>query len=255
MKLNFTVATLGFAASIALTSLASAQAAQLSPTDLGLASLSSSQPVIDGQSAPHANFPYLTTPFRPSHDLKVKFSLIMHGLGSRGRSRSSFGYTRGGTSPFTAIFSETLPYDGTGVANSQRPITDDWLGTCGAATNLAIPAPCERTVTFKAGQLYQLALLSQGISTYGLGAVDRYTFNEVSDQFALGRSKVTVSEPGSLFIGMEDGEFRKSGTIYWYDYQDWVVKAEAVPEPSALIGLGLGTVGALLVRRRSTSSV
>ncbi|GAB4381778.1 MAG: hypothetical protein Kow00121_41050 [Elainellaceae cyanobacterium] len=255
MNLKQAFASFGLIAGLAFAMSTPAQAANLTPADLGLPALSPSQPVTDGQSAPLARLPYVTRTFSPSKNLKVRFSLITPTeLGSRGMGLSSFGYTNGTPNSFKSIFEETRAYDITGVANKNRPATDDWLGTCGTTSRNAITS-CANTVTFYAGQTYQLALQSLAVSTYGLGSLNEYTFNAVSDQFSLGRQKITVAENGALFIGMEDGEFKKAGTKnYWYDYQDWVVKAEAVPEPATLAGLGVFAGSLTLVRRRKSAA-
>jgi hypothetical protein len=167
---------------------------------------------------------------------------------------SSFGYTvigSDGKATFQSIFSETRPYDPNASAKG-----NDWLGSCGKA----ITGACEVTITFEANKTYQLSLLSKGISTYGVGVLNSYTFDTASDQFykngtVAGHKQpfTTVSQPGALFIGMEDGEYKKSGNNFYYDYQDWVVKAEAVPEPATLLGLGAVAGGMLVARRRKAA--
>jgi hypothetical protein len=265
MNLKHTFALLssvGVALSVATA--APGQAASLMPAHLGLPTLSSDTPVGNGLAAPISNIPYQTSAFTPAQDLKVRFSIQMDGLGSRGMGLSSFGYflPDQGESSFVSIFSETLAYN-----PGARAHTNDWLGTCG----VAITGLCEVLVTFRAGITYQLGLLSQGLSTFGLGANDSYTFNAVSDQFYDTKSRqynaahssqfVTVSQGGALFIGMEDGEFvqtkasRTNPATYYYDYQDWVVKAEAVPEPATLAGLGIVGGGLILSRRRKSKQM
>lgn len=263
MNFKHTLALVGFFGA-AMTVAAPVQAASLMPADLGLPTLSESTPVGNGLAAPISQIPYQTSAFTPSQDLKVKFSVQMDGLGSRGMGLSSFGYflPGQGEASFVSIFSETTPYN-TGA----RAHTNDWLGTCGGA----ITGLCEVLVTFRAGTSYQLGLLSQGLRTFGLGVMDSYTFDAVSDQFydptsrqynAAHSSKfVTVSQEGMLFIGMEDGEFvqtkasRTNPATYYYDYQDWVVKAEAVPEPATLAGLGIIGGGLILSRRRKSKQM
>jgi hypothetical protein len=257
MNFKPTLASLGFIGAAVTIAAAPVQAANLTPADLGLPTLQSNVPVTGGQAAPIADFPYQTSAFTPSQDLKVKFSVNMDGLGSRGMGWSHFGYflPDQGASSFVSLFNEIRPYNP--GSNAQ---TNDWLGTC----NNAIAAPCEVFVTFQAGMTYQLALLSQGLRTYGVGAIDSYTFNAVSDQFYNSNSNpqlVTVSQAGALFIGFEDGEYRKSKAsggnpaTFYYDYQDWVVKAEAVPEPATLLGLGIIGGGLVLSRRRKSNQI
>lgn len=227
--------------------------AQAASMVLGVPVLSNSAPIGTGLNSPKATFPYQTTTFTPSKDLKVRFSILTpDGLGSRGMGKSSFGYSiiSGGKSTFKSIFGETKPYDAGSSAQS-----NDWLGTCGNA----IGGACEVTVKFEAGKTYQLGLLSKGVSTYGVAAFDQFTFDTSSDQYykngtVPGHKKpfTTVAQQGAVFFGMEDGEYRKSGDNYYYDYQDWVVKAQ-VPEPASLIGLGVVASGLLVAGRRKAS--
>lgn len=261
MNLKQVFASIGLVAGTTLAyTIAPVQAASLTPAELGLPSLSINNPVGDGRSAPLGSLPYETSAFKPSEDLKVKFSVLLpEGLGSRGMGLSSFGYISPETGGFVSIFEEGKAYN-----TGSRAHTNDWLGTCG----IAISSLCEATITFKAGLSYQLALLSNGVSTFGVGAMDEYTFDAVSDQYytygkqytpTLASKFVTVGEAGALFIGMEDGEYmrerasRTSPATYYYDYQDWVVKAEAVPEPATLAGLGVVAGGLMMARRRKSA--
>lgn len=236
---------------------APAQAAKLTSSDLGLPTLSANAPVGKGLNSTKAAFPYYSGKFTPSKDLDVKFSIKLDGLGSRGQGLSSFGYSTitGKKSSFTSVFSETSAYDKGSSAKA-----NDWLGTCGKA----ITGVCEVKVTFTAGQTYQLGLRSKAISTYAVASPNQYTFDSSSDQYyqngtvpGMKNPFTTVSAPGQLFIGLEDGEYKKA-TInkqdyFYYDYQDWVVKAEAVPEPATLAGLGVVAGGLLTARRRKAS--
>lgn len=252
MNLRQTFAAIGLVAGTALAIAAiPAQAAQLTASDLGLPSFSTlpSGAIGNGKSSAKSAFPYYTSQFTPAQTLRVKFSILTPtGLGSRGKGTSSFGYST--TSGFTSIFSEAKPYDQGSSAK-----TNDWLGTCG--TTKAITGACEVTVTFEAGKSYQLGLRSKGISNYGVASLNQFTFDTASDEFykngTLAQPFTTVSAPGKLFIGMEDGEYA-TGQKYYYDYQDWVVKAEAaVPEPATLAGLGVVASGLLAARRRKAS--
>lgn len=254
MNLRQAFASIGLVAGTALAlTAAPAQAAKLAASDLGLSTLSANAPIGNGLNSTKSAFPYHTSTFTPSQDLRVKFSILTPAdLGSRGMGMSNFGYSTisGGKSSFTSIFSETSAYDKNSSAK-----TNDWLGTCGKA----ITGVCEVTVTFAAGTSYQLGLLSKGISAYGVASLDQFTFDTSSDQYysngtVAGHKQpfTTVSDPGTMFIGMEDGEYKKSGNNYYYDYQDWVVKAEAVPEPATLAGLGIVAGGLLAARRRKS---
>lgn len=254
MNLRQVFASTSLVAGMALAFAATpAQAAKLSASDLGMSTLSANAPIGNGANSLKAAFPYSASKFTPSQDLNVKFSIQLDGLGSRGMGLSSFGYSTiaNGVSTFTSIFSETLAYNSGSSAK-----TNDWLGTCGGA----IKGLCEVTVNFTAGTTYQLGLLSKGVSHYAVASLDQFTFDTSSDQYyqngtVPGHKKpfTTVSAPGQLFIGLEDGEYRKSGNNYYYDYQDWVVKAEAVPEPTTMIGLGVVAGGLLVAGRRKTS--
>jgi hypothetical protein len=246
-------ACLGIAAGTVLSlSTTSAQAASLTPDSLGLPTFSSANPVGNGLSAPGSQLPYAATQFAPSKDLTVKFSVSMDGLGSRGKGQSNFGFFTFGTDSsksFTSLFTETLPYDP--GSNARK---NDWLGTCNVSILI-----CETTVTFKAGTTYQLALESLSnpqktkYTSYILGSPDTYTYDTVSDQYyPLVNGSTTVDAFGTVLLGAEDGEFKVSSGTHkgetYYDYQDWVVKAEAVPEPTTLAGLGI--VGGMLLSRR-----
>jgi hypothetical protein len=256
MNFKRALASIGLVAGTALTlAAAPAQAAKLTPSQLGLPVLSNQAPVGNGLSSTKASFPYYTSTFSPSQSLRVRFSILTpDGLGSRGMGTSSFGYSvigSDGKAAFQSIFSETSAYDPKASAKG-----NDWLGSCGKA----ITGVCEVTITFEANKTYQLGLLSRGISAYGVGVLDSYTFDTASDQFykngtVAGHKNpfTTVSQTGALFVGMEDGEYRKSGNNFYYDYQDWVVKAEAVPEPATLLGLGAVAGGMLMARRRKAA--
>lgn len=251
MNLKQRLACIGLATGAIFSVAAPASAGSLTPSSLGLDSFDPSKPVIGDDSiinaAPLSAFPYKATEFSFTKDTRVKFSVLNPtGLGSRGQLMSSFGYLAPvkGVTEFLDIFKEIKAYD---PGSTDRK--NDWLGTCGKA----LGDTCESTIRFKAGVKYQLALnTDQGVH-FGVGALDTFTFNAVSDQFYPKSGKfVTVSQPGALFIGMEDGQYKQSGKKFYYDYQDWVVKAEAVPEPTTLAGLGMVAGGMLLARRRKT---
>lgn len=283
MNLKRSLACVALATGAILGAAAPSLAGNLTPEQLGLDPFDASKPIVGNDNVPNAAplsaFPYQSQAFSFGKDTQIKFSLLNpSGLGSRGKALSMFGFLTApanNSGTFTSIFSETTPYD-----KGSNDRNNDWLGTC----NKSIQGLCELTVKFKAGTNYQLAVNtrkedSKGVaikdqqgneiwekSTFGVGALDALTFNQVSDQFYPNANKyVTVSQKGMLFIGMEDGGYKKgqitvkNGTktqkvdTYWYDYQDWVVKAEAVPEPTTLAGLGMVAGGMLLARRRKAA--
>jgi hypothetical protein len=266
MNLKQSLACIALATGSVFGFVAPSFAGSLTPSSLGLDTFDPSKPIVGNDNIPNAaptsGFPYKANMFSFDKDTKVKFSVLdPSGLGSRGKAFSNFGFLTSpvnGQGSFTSIFSETTPYD-----KGSNDKTNDWLGTCGKA----IQGVCETTITFKAGVNYLLALNTDGRTHFGVGALDQLTFNHVSDQFYPQANKYdTVYEKGALFIGMEDGLYKKGTTTvgtgktatkvdtYWYDYQDWVVKAEAVPEPTTLTGLGMVAGGMLLARRRKAST-
>lgn len=255
MNLKQSLACIGLATGAIFSIAAPAFAGSLTPSKLGLDTLDPiNKPIVERNLAPLSAFPYQAQTFSFSKDTQVRFSLLNpSGLGSRGKAMSSFGFLTNpikGVGAFTDIFAEKKPYDKVGDASyenkNQGGKIDDWLGSCGKA----IAGNCQRTILFKANTNYQLALNPDSKPFhFGVGALDSFTFNKVSDeQYPKSDERVTVAKAGALFIGMEDGLYRKGGEFY-YDYQDWVVTA-AVPEPATLIGLGVVASGMLLARRR-----
>ncbi|MBF2049283.1 MAG: PEP-CTERM sorting domain-containing protein [Leptolyngbya sp. IPPAS B-1204] len=262
MNLKRSLACVGLAAGAAFSVAAPSLAGTLTPSRLGLDTLNAppKNQVVSG-SAHLKDFPYFAREFSFKKDTVVRFSVLNPtGLGSRGRAQSNFGFLTNpvnGVGAFTSIFSEDKAYDQVGNASYERQggRVDDWLGTCGNA----IGGTCVRSVLFKANTIYQLALNpSQKAVHFGVGALDTFTFNRLSDeQYPKSTQTVTVSKPGTLFIGMEDGLYANSRTSdrndYYYDYQDWVVSAD-VPEPATLAGLGMVAGGMLLARRRKAAA-
>lgn len=230
-------------------------AGSLTPASLGLDAFDPSKPIVSDDNivnaAPLSGFPYKAKDFSFTKDTKVKFSVLEPtGLGSRGKAMSSFGFLTApvsGVGAFSTIFAEQQAYD-----DGSNDKNNDWLGTC----SKAIQGICEATVTFKAGINYLLALNTDSAMHFGVGALDSLRFNRVSDQYYPKAGTFdTVSEQGALFIGMEDGMYRRGNSQnFYYDYQDWVVKAEAVPEPATLAGMGMVAGGMLLARRRKASA-
>lgn len=255
MNLKQTLACVSLVSGALLSFAAPSFAGSLTPASLGLDTLDPSKPIVGDDSivnaAPLSGFPYTAKEFSFAKDTRIKFSVLSpSGLGSRGKAMSSFGFLTApvnGVGTFNAIFGEQKAYD-----TGSNDKNNDWLGTCGNA----IEGICEVSVNFKAGINYLLALNTDGATHFGVGALDSFTFNRVSDQFYPNAGTFdTVSEVGALFIGMEDGMYRRGNSQnYYYDYQDWVVKAEAVPEPATLAGMGMVAGGMLLARRRKASA-
>lgn len=243
MKLQHTSVCLGLlAGAVLLGSGVPAQAASVSAASLGLPLYNPAQPVTNGQTASNPSlFPYKTSAFTPTKTFAVNFSV----LGSRGQNFTNFGVLVNGA--FNALFTE----HGSGFDAGSNAKKNDWLGTCTGGTI----SPCQATYTFKAGTTYQLALAGPGLYTYGLGAIGSYTFNAISDQFYPGGPLITVDDENALFIGMEDGTFSigKDKPKFFYDYQDYVVKATAVPEPATLAGLAVSGGALALLRRRKAA--
>ncbi len=238
-----------FLAVIAATSLVGVSAPAQAASFLGVPENTTPGTAIGG-AGPKASFPYFNSTF-VGDGSTYSFSVVDTGLGSRGRALSAFGVFTGsvGAGSFTSLLSEVKPYDTGSKAN-----TNDWLGTCNGGS---IAAPCTINFTFKKGENYTLGLLTKGTgaSTYGVSQADSYTFRKVSDQFN-NSSTVTVADSGSVFLGFEDGDFKKGGSSYWHDYQDWVVKAdvvESVPEPASLAGLAMVAGGLITARRRKSA--
>jgi hypothetical protein len=256
MNFKQTLACVGLVTGAVFSFAAPSLAGSLTPASLGLDTLDPTKPIVGDDSivnsAPLSGFPYKAKEFSFTKDTQIKFSVLNPtGLGSRGQALSSFGFLTApvnGIGAFSTIFGEQKAYD-TGSTDRKN----DWLGTCGKA----ISGACEVTVKFKAGMNYLLALNTDGATHFGVGAMNSFTFNRVSDQFYPKAGTFdTVSETGALFIGMEDGLYQQRGTRqnYYYDYQDWVVKAEAVPEPATLAAMGMVAGGMLLARRRNASA-
>ncbi|MEQ9372898.1 MAG: PEP-CTERM sorting domain-containing protein [Coleofasciculus chthonoplastes F3-SA18-01] len=185
--------------------------------------------------------------------LTYEFSVMApDGLGSRGLFYSDFGFMS--NKQFTALFMEgEQSYD---IANSA--FINDWQGTC----NVTITAPCTVEYTFEKDVEYQFGVWERGFSgnatpqfrTFGVAQLDSFKFPGLTDQ-APNNPIIEVSDPGYYFIGMEDTRFPLPNGDFYYDFQDWVVKAkapESVPEP-ATVGalLGLGALGFISRRRKA----
>lgn len=172
-------------------------------------------------------------------------------LETRGRDQSNFGVLDVVSNTFTSLFTEVKGWDAADGAKpnvGQREI--DWLGTCGNSI-----LSCSSSFTFEAGKQYQLGFWN-GSSLYSLfkTAADSYTYTTTADDFSGPAAYKTVSAPGKLFVGAEDGSYRPNG-VQVNDYQDFVIAA-SVPEPSTTAALVLmGIAGVIGVRRRSSGPV
>ncbi|MEQ9238246.1 PEP-CTERM sorting domain-containing protein [Coleofasciculus sp. E2-BRE-01] len=180
-----------------------------------------------------------------------EFSVLFpDGLGSRGKAFSDFGFWSDGM--FTPLFTEgekSFDIEGSAFIN-------DWQGTC----NITINTPCEIEFTFEEDTTYQFGVWERGFNgnggqfrAFGVAQEDSYTFPSLTDQ-ADPNPPITVSEEGYYFLGMEDTRFPLGNGDYFYDFQDWVVKAklESVPEPGTVGALlGVGMLGFISRRRKA----
>lgn len=182
------------------------------------------------------------------------------GLGSRGLFYSDFGFMSNGQ--FTALFMEGAnptaeKPNGNSYDIPNSAFINDWQGTC----DVTIKSPCMVEYTFEEGVQYQFGVWERGLSggaspifhTFGVAQEDSFTFPDLTDQ-APNNEFITVEDPGYYFIGMEDTRFPLANGNYYYDFQDWVVKAKtaSVPEPGTIGALlGLGAVGFFSRRRKS----
>lgn len=194
--------------------------------------------------------------------LTYEFSVLApDGLGSRGLFYSDFGFMSNGK--FTALFMEGAnPSAAQPQGNSfdipNSAFINDWQGTC----DITIKAPCTVEYTFEKDVEYQFGVWERGFSgsatpifrTFGVAQLDSFTFPSLTDQ-ANPNPLITVSDPGYYFIGLEDTRFPLDNGEFYYDFQDWVVKAQApasVPEPGTVGALlGLSALGFISRRRQS----
>lgn len=184
-----------------------------------------------------AAFPFSASTF-VGDGKTYKFELVA----TKGKNLASFGFSSGGG--FTSLLTEKKAYDP--GSNEQN----DWLGTCGVSLT-----PCTTSFKFEKGTTYQLGLEDQKtkeVTSWGLSQLGEYTYSVKSDQ--LKPVYTTVKAPNTYFLGFEDGTFAKdkSKGLFYYDYQDFIVKA-TVPEPTTIAGLGL-VAGALAFSRRRKSN-
>jgi hypothetical protein len=252
------VQLLSIAAAATTTVIASVGAPAQAATFLGVNEITNS-PYMKGIGPV---IPNATKTFSFDKDTTYQFSVVVpDGLGSRGKDKSNFGFLS--NSSFTALFTEGK--DGNAYNPGSKANNNDWLGTC----NITINAPCTVSYTFKKGVEYKLGLEDSGskkFSGFGVAQKDSYTFDKLSDEFYPNPLTpayvnnpnnadkfVTVSQPGTYFLGMEDGTFKQSAKNFYYDYQDWVVAVTpaSVPEPGTVGALlGVGALGLIGRRRR-----
>ncbi|MEQ8754320.1 MAG: PEP-CTERM sorting domain-containing protein [Coleofasciculus sp. G1-WW12-02] len=245
MKLPFT-STLSIAAATA-TALVSFGAPAQAASFLGIDIVEDSPVTGTAPTIPHK------TNVFAGDGLTYEFSVLApNGLGSRGAAFSDFGFMSNGN--FTALFTE-----GNGISFDQpnSAFINDWLGTC----DITISVPCTVEYTFEKGVEYQFGVWDRGFGgggknfvAFGVAQLDSYTFPSLTDQ-ANPNPPITVSDPGYYFIGLEDTRFPLASGEFYYDFQDWVVKAQApasVPEPGTVGALlGLGALGFISRRRQS----
>jgi len=157
---------------------------------------------------------------RFDQDTPLNFTFIS----SQGAYQSSLS-AEGGTAPApTLLFREIRPSD-----NGE---TNDWFGSFGNAVTSpsgANPVP----FTFRANVLYNLLLDSGANGTVSSSSPTNARFSG-SDPFA----------PGGVTVRFDDGGAGPDG-----DFNDFVVRAEAIPEPLTMGGIALAGVGLLSARR------
>ncbi|OLP17165.1 hypothetical protein BST81_17600 [Leptolyngbya sp. 'hensonii'] len=178
-------------------------------------------------------FPFVSSTFSFGADTQVNFTVVF----SKGMNQNHVGFWEGNT--FTSLFTESQGSD-PGSSNA-----NDWLGTCPTSIQ-----PCSKSVIFKAGKTYKLGLSTDivGQDSFAVSDQGQFQYSVKSDQQ---NPEVfnTVSDPNAWFIGFEDGGFKAKGDgNFYYDYQDWIIKA-TVPEPTMLVGLG-AMAGLLAASRR-----
>lgn len=190
-------------------------------------------------------------------DTEVKFNFIQ----SMGANLSNLGVyeVNGSTATQVAtLFQESQRSDGFNSIGNTAAKATGYLGT---AANLTGPA--QVSFTFLANKVYTLGLFNQGwqanwtrFSTTALNTrfgLQHAVFGSSGSQTADGQALAGVGSfqstnpffSGGVLIGFEDAA--NGGDR---DYNDFVVTAEAVPEPITMGGLALGFGSMVMARRR-----
>lgn len=200
------------------------------------------------------SIPHETNIFTGDGNTYIFDVIIPDGLGSRSEIYSEFSFLSNGL--VTSLFTESPnAFD---IPNSA--FINDWHGTC----NITIPFPCQVQFTFETGIQYQFGVLDRGLDgnaspvfkSFGVVQLDSYSFPSLFDE-ANPNPTITVSDPNSYFIGMEDASSLASGSDFYYDFQDWVIRVEVLekkstPETSSVLSF-LVFILSILVSRKKTS--
>lgn len=190
-------------------------------------------------------------------DTEVRFTFWE----AHGKWKSTFGVYEIGTKQLTALFSEKNGYNNGQIAGDPMGTEqNDWLSS---RSNLT--GSYTASFTFKANTQYALAYWGKNHTQYvgqvkdsadqhfvdSMAAVFEYdgshTFEGTGPNWKGPKESKTVSVPGSVIIGMEDG-WEKRNNRGLGDFNDFVVSAE-VPEPMTMGGVAL-VGGAMAIARR-----
>jgi hypothetical protein len=210
-----------------------------------------------GAAAPAHAFSFGTNAIQFENDTDVIFNFRQ----SYGAFQSSLGVYRVNNGSLTflqTLFREVKPSD-TGAANNFKGT----LGNTVLGSGIA-------TYKFLANQVYTLGLSNKGygtvFSTSALNAGGQQQavfFNpngllpqliDAEDTTPLAANPANFSSGASLFNGGTAISFDDGGNINDKDFQDFIVTAEAVPEPMTMTGLALGLGGLVAARRRRGSN-
>lgn len=202
-----------------------------------------------GVAAPASAFSFGTGPEGISFDTNqdVQFNFV-HSKGAFQSTLKIFEVLASGALEERSVLYQEVKGSDSGSRN-------DFLGTLGNAVQQV-----NNTFTFLAGKIYTLGLVSSyngsnpgtvystsslnytGLqrATFGSGgsAVEAQAFDAAPFQFA-------NPFDGPVSIGFEDIKWARADN----DFNDFVVTAEAVPEPLTMGGLALGAAGLAAARR------